>query len=150
MVTTVGNENTPEKLIENCILLEHDAIAAYEAVIERLDSAERRAQIERFRQDHLNHLDQLKGFARDHGVTPPQEGDAKQMVTTGKVQLADIMGGDGAILRAMSTNESDTVAAYSHATENPALPQEMRPMVEAALADERRHKDWMDREADAA
>ncbi|NDV02235.1 ferritin-like domain-containing protein [Pseudoroseicyclus tamaricis] len=144
MATTVGTENTAEKLIENCILLEHDAIAAYDTVIERLDSAEYKAQVSAFRDDHHAHLDALRTLAEAHGVTPPTEGDMKQMLTTGKVKLADMMGDDASILRAMSTNESDTVSAYQHASENASLPAEMAGMVETALADEKRHKAWME------
>jgi len=150
MATMVGQENSPEKLIENCMLLEHVAIAAYETVIDRLENPEFKAQVESFRQDHLSHLEALRGFATEHGVTPPTEGDMKEMLTTGKIKLADLMGGDGAILKAMSTNESDTVSAYSSAVENPQLPTSMRGMVESALADEKRHKDWMERTAQAA
>ncbi|ETX29003.1 DUF2383 domain-containing protein [Roseivivax isoporae] len=145
MVTTVGTENSTEKLIENCILLEHDAIAAYETVIDRLESTEFRARLRDFRDDHLSHLDALKAIAGEHGVAVPESGDAKEMMTTGKIKLADFVGDDGTILRAMTTNEADTVSAYEHAVANDNLPAAMRPMVESALADERRHKDWMER-----
>ena len=144
MATTVGKENSPEKLIENCLLLEHDAIAAYDAVIERLENPDHRAKIESFKRDHLQHLEALRGFAAERGVTPPGEGDMKEMLTTGKIKLANLTGGDGAILKAMSTNESDTVSAYSHAADNADLPESMRGMVEGALADEKRHKEWME------
>lgn len=147
MVTTVGQETSAAKLIENCMILEHDAIAAYDTVIARLESPEYRAQIESFRNDHQQHLQELNSFAAEHGVTPPTEGDVKQMLTTGKVKLADMTGGDGAILKAMSSNESDTIAAYSNAASNEELPPKMLPMVEKALADEKRHKDWMERTA---
>lgn len=144
MATTVGQESSPEKLIENCILLEHDAIAAYDAVIERLENPDYRSQVESFKSDHLQHLEALQGFAAEHGVTPPTEGDMKEMLTTGKIKLANLTGGDSAILKAMSTNESDTVSAYSHAADNGELPESMRGMVEGALSDEKRHKEWME------
>ena len=150
MATTVGQETSAAKLIENCIILEHDAIAAYDAVIARLESPEYQAQIESFRIDHQQHLEALNGFASEHGVTPPTEGDVKEMLTTGKVKLADMTGGDGAILKAMSTNETDMVTAYSQAASNSELPPQMQPMVEKALADEKRHKDWMERTASTA
>jgi rubrerythrin len=150
MATTVGTESTPDKLIENCLLLEHDAIAAYDTVIERLENPAYKAQIESFRNDHLQHVEKLHGFASQHGVTPPGEGDMKEMLTTGKIKLADVFGGDGAILKAMSTNESDTVSAYSQAASNTSLPAEMRGMVEQALSDEKRHKEWMERTAQAS
>jgi hypothetical protein len=48
MVTKVGNESTIDKLVTNLIYLEHDAIAAYESVIERLDDKQLGA--------HVSHL----------------------------------------------------------------------------------------------
>ena len=39
MATTIGTESNIEKLVTDLIYLEHDAIAAYDATIERLDDA---------------------------------------------------------------------------------------------------------------
>ena len=150
MVTTVGTASDLPKLIEDFIYLERDAIAAYEATIERLEDPAHKAKIEEFRQDHLRHLDELQSLAMRHGADVPLEGDAKQMLTTGKVKMAGLVGGDGMVLGAMSTNETDTVTAYSNGCDNPVVPADARPVFERGLADERRHKDWMDRAADAA
>lgn len=143
MPTTVGTENSTADLVENLLTLEHDAIAAYESTIERLDNPQYRAKIEEFRSDHGNHLQQLERIAGRLGVTPPRDGDMKQWLTTGKVALADMMG-DDAILKAMKTNEDDTVQAYEQALENAAVDAELRPILEQGLADERRHRAWMD------
>ena len=103
-----------------------------------------------FRQDHQRHLTELEGLAAKHGASFPLDGDMKQMLTTGKVKMADLVGGDGAILKAMSTNETDTVTAYSRGASNDAVPMEDRAIFERAHADEERHKAWMDAEAQAA
>ena len=150
MVTTVGTSGDMKSLIENFIYLERDAIAAYETTIERLESPEYKARIEEFRQDHLRHLDDLRQLAQRHGADIPAEGDMKQMLTTGKIKLADMMGDDAAILRAMSSNETDTVTAYGNGCDNACVPPAERAVFERGLADERRHKDWMDRTASAA
>ena len=71
------------------------------------------------------------------------EGDMKQWLTTGKVALADLAG-DNAILKAMKTNEDDTVAAYQQALDNEITGAELRPLMEKGLADERRHRAWME------
>ena len=149
MVTTVGTSNDLPKLIENFILLERDAIAAYDEVVARLEKPTYKSTIAEFRGDHLRHLSELEGLARDHGATIPKEGDAKEMLTTGKVQMADMAGGDGAILRAMSTNESDTVSAYERGSENDVVPVAAKPVFTRALEDERRHKTWMEDTAKA-
>ena len=150
MVTTVGTSTDLRTLIENFILLERDAIAAYETTIEKLESPAHKARIEEFRQDHLRHLSDLQDLAARHGADAPAEGDSKEMLTKGKVKLAGLMGGDGAVLQAMSSNETDTVTAYANGCDNAAVPVEALPVFERALADERRHKEWMDRAAQAA
>ena len=150
MVTTVGTGSDLRARIENFILLERDAIAAYEATIERLESPAHKAKTEEFLQDHLRHLDELTQLARQHGADVPIEGDMKQILTTGKVKLAGLTGGDGTVLKAMATNEADTVTAYGNGCENAVIPPEARPVFERALADERRHKEWMERTAEVA
>jgi len=143
MPTTVGTESNAPDLVKNLLVLEHDAIAAYQTTIERLDNPTYREQIESFRQDHEAHVQQLGRIADRMGIEKPTEGDMKQYLTTGKVALADIAG-DDAILKAMKTNEDDTVAAYQQALDNSVTDAELRPVVEKGLADERRHRAWME------
>lgn len=147
MATTVGTEDTINDLVTNLILLERDAIAAYESTISRLSDPALSQQVEAFRQDHLQHLDVLNEIAAETGAEAPVEGDMKQMLTTGKVALADLMG-DGAILEAMRTNEDDTVSAYERASNHPSALPKTLAFFQKALADECRHRDWMERTAD--
>jgi len=143
MPTTVGTETTAADLIKNLLILEHDAIAAYDSTIERLESAEYRQQIETFRRDHGAHVQELGRIADTMDIDKPMEGDMKQWLTTGKVALADLAG-DNTILKAMKTNEDDTVAAYQQALDNDITDAELRPLMEKGLADERRHRAWME------
>ncbi|MCR8827026.1 ferritin-like domain-containing protein [Pseudosulfitobacter koreensis] len=143
MVTTVGTENEETHLLRNLIILEHDAIAAYDSTIEKLESAEYRAKIEEFRSDHHDHVRELNALAEKLGVPSPQEGDMKQWLTTGKVAMASLAG-DSAVLGAMKTNEDDTVSAYESALNNSVATPEWRPILEKGLADERRHRAWME------
>lgn len=148
MATTVGNETAFDDLVANLILLEHDAIAAYESTVERLSDPSLSSHIESFRQDHLQHLEVLNEMARQAGIDAPVEGDMKQMLTTGKIAMADLLG-DGAILKAMKTNEDDTVTAYERASSHSDVIPESRAFFEKALADERRHREWMQRTAES-
>ncbi|MGF9694135.1 MULTISPECIES: DUF2383 domain-containing protein [unclassified Rhizobium] len=148
MVTMVGNESSIEKLVTNLIYLERDAIAAYESCIERLDDKQLSSQIAAFRQDHLQHLDVLNEMARELGAEAPTEGDMKQMLTTGKIALADMLG-DAAILKAMKTNEDDTVTAYERASQHQDAIPKSKAFFEKALHDEQRHRAWMDSTAKA-
>jgi hypothetical protein len=146
MVTTVGTENTFEKLVTNLLILEHDAIAAYDSTIEKLEDAGKKAKIAEFRADHAAHVEELRRIASTLGVAAPAEGDMKQYLTTGKVALASIMG-DGPILKAMSTNEIETKMAYDHAAKNDAAPADAQVFFRKAFDDESRHKAWMDANA---
>jgi rubrerythrin len=150
MVTTVGTGSDFRTVVENMIVFEHDAIAAYTATIERLDSATHKAKVTEFRGDHERHLRELHEMARACGANIPAEGDMKELLTTGKVKLANLIGGDSALLKAMSSNENDTIQAYKQASENGAVPPEHRPMFQRGLEDERKHQAYMDSAAQQA
>lgn len=143
MATTVGTESDFQSLITNLIYLERDAIAAYESTIEKLSDSTLSQQVQEFLGDHRQHLALLNELAQQTGAEAPVEGDMKQMLTTGKVAFANLMG-DGAILKAMKTNEDDTVAAYDNASLNEVAPPDAKAFFEQALRDEQRHRTWFD------
>jgi rubrerythrin len=142
MVTMVGTQNSNESLVKSLLNLEHDAIEAYDETIERLEDSMYAQKVSEFKQDHLKHVEKLSAIARQLGVEIP-DGTAKAMLTKGKIVIADLMG-DDAILMAMKTNEYDTVAAYENALKKDFLTAELRACCEQGLADERKHRDWMD------
>jgi rubrerythrin len=148
MVTIVGTETTLPNLVENLLLLEHDAIAAYDQTIQRLENQSYKQKIADFKADHDRHVQELTQLATAVGAKPYREGDAKQMLTTGKVALASIMG-DSAILTAMRSNEEDTVTAYERASRHTEATPEARTIFERAHADELRHREWMSNAASA-
>jgi rubrerythrin len=144
MVTTVGLENQLEGLIADLIQLEIDAIAAYETTIDKLENPTFKAKIGEFRGDHMRHLQELNELADKYGIPAPTKGDAKQMLTTGKIQLASMVS-DKTILKAMKTNEDDTVTAYERASRHEAVVDDAeRGLFRRALADEMRHREWME------
>ena len=143
MATTVGNEGDIAGLVTDLIYLERDAIAAYESTIEKLSDRALSEQVQRFLADHNQHLTVLNEMARELGTDAPREGDMKQMLTTGKIALANLMG-DAAILKAMKTNEDDTVTAYERAARHRDAVPKSGAFFEKALADEQRHRDWME------
>jgi len=93
--------------------------------------------------DHESHVSELTRLAGAIGTTAPQEGDAKQYLTTGKVALASLIG-DKTVLKAMSTNEIETKMAYDQASKNETATPDARAFFQKAFADESRHKEWMD------
>ena len=143
MVTFVGTESAFAELVKNLILLEHDAIAAYNSCIERLGDPRFKDQLSSFKNDHTYHLQVLNRIASEVGTDAPTEGGMKQYLTTGKLALVNIFG-DKALLRAMKTNEDDTVAAYEGAARHQDALPESKAFFLAACEDERRHRDWME------
>ena len=142
MVTTIGTEADVGMLVYDLIALDYDAIAAYEAAIERLDDEGYRRALASFRDDHVRHTQNLAPFLAERGAEVPQGGDSKQILTTGKVMFANLFG-DKAILEAMRTNEDDTNTAYGRAVEHSDVTPELRQVLEQNLADERRHCAWI-------
>jgi rubrerythrin len=143
MVTMVGNEADIKDLVRNLLYLEHDAIAAYDSCTQRLESRELASQMAAFKEDHLQHVRVLTEIALELGIKAPIEGDLKQMLTTGKIALADLMG-DRAILKAMKTNEDDTVTAYERAARHEGAIPATKAFFLTAHQDEEKHRAWMD------
>ena len=148
MATMFVNESSIEKLVTSLIYLEHDAIAAYDSTIDKLKDEAFKTQVTSFREDHRRHLSTLQEMARQAGAEIPAEGDAKQILTTGKVAMANMFG-DSAILKEMKTNEDDTVTAYKRACGLDYALLESKAFFMKALHDEERHRSWFENAAKA-
>lgn len=143
MATLVGKEDNLEDLLQDLIELDYDAIAAYEAAIERLDNVEYQQKLRGFCEDHRRHTTNLAPFLTRLGEEVPDGADAKSLLTKGKVVLADLMG-DEAIIKAMKTNEEDTNTAYERAVKHADVTPEIRQVLQSNLEDERTHRAWME------
>ena len=60
------------------------------------------------------------------------------------------MMGDSAILKAMKTNEDDTVTAYERASQHADAVEKSKAFFAKALGDERRHRSWMEERSQRA
>jgi uncharacterized protein (TIGR02284 family) len=127
--------------LNDLIKLDYDAIAAYQAAIERLDNAGYKKQLTEFLGDHKNHVEELAKAVRSEGGTPPTEGGAMKILTKGKVVIAGLVG-DDAILKAMRVNEGVTNTKYEEAVEA-SYPEQIQTVLRKGLADEQRHRDWI-------
>ena len=65
------------------------------------------------------------------------------MLTQGKVAMGALFG-DKAILKAMKSNEDDTNTAYERAIKHKDIDNAAGPVLERGLADERRHRQWIE------
>lgn len=145
MASKIGTEEDATTLIRNLIHLDHDAVDAYAAAIDRLEAAGRKQQLREFKADHERHIEALGRIGTARGIEVPKGGDIKRFLTQGKVAIGELMGDKG-ILRAMQSNEEDTTTAYDRAAERDDLDAELRAAIDAAQADEHRHKAWIETE----
>ncbi|MEX1198550.1 MAG: DUF2383 domain-containing protein [Pseudohongiellaceae bacterium] len=127
--------------LNNLIELDYDAIAAYQAAIERLETDAYKMKLTEFLGDHERHTVELGKLVAGEGGKPSSEGDAKKFLTKGKVVMADLAG-DEAILKAMKSNEEQTNSKYEDAVEQ-GYPENIQKVLQRGLADERRHKAWL-------
>ena len=143
MTTRVGLEPDFMTAIKNLIELDYDAIAAYDAAIDRLDKEGFRKAFRDFRKDHEKHIEGLSAFLKSKEEVPPTGPSAKSYLTQGKVILANLMG-DLTILKAMRTNEIDTTTAYGRINNYEDIPKEIRGILKQGLEDEKRHLAWLE------
>lgn len=143
MATMVAKDREVVKLLKELIVLDLDAIEAYDAAVDRLATAGDRDQLVRFRQDHQRHVGELSELVRSFGEEPPGQADFRRILTMGKVVLAGLLD-DESILRAMKSNEDDTNQAYERAVAHTGLPERVLPVLRANLGDERRHRAWIE------
>jgi len=131
------------KLLGDLVEVDFDAISAYDTAINRLEDREAKQRLQEFKADHERHVRDLQATIDRLGGSPPVEGDMKAVLTKGKVALG-AMSGDTAILQAMKSNEDETNTAYEEAVEHPDASPEIRELLERNLADERRHRAWLE------
>jgi len=136
------NEADVNKKLHNLIELDYDAIAAYRAAIDRIEDTAYKSKLVEFMGDHERHVTEFSGIIHKQGGTPPDSGDFKQVLTGGKVKIADTVGGDEAILKAMLANEEQTNSKYESMVEE-KFPAPVLKLLEKGLADERGHRAWI-------
>lgn len=133
------------KTLNELIQLDFDAIEAYELAIAKLESAGYRNPLTRFSEDHRRHVRELSLLVQGYLGKPATGPDLKRLLTKGKVFIADLFGDDKAILMAMYANEKVTNKAYEAALEGIGEGKpEARVQLESNLADERRHRAWLE------
>jgi uncharacterized protein (TIGR02284 family) len=143
MVTTVGTERGFINMLGDLMALDQDAIAAYEAAISRIDDSGFRRMLKEFKADHDRHVTELRDLIAHLGGAPSAGAGLKSMLTQGKVAMGALLG-DKAILKAMKSNENDTNTAYERALKHQDIETAAVAVLERGLADERRHRAWIE------
>ena len=141
---SIGKEENLVDTLKHLIALDYDAISAYQASVDRLESSRYRRALREFMTDHWRHIQELTPIVSEFGEAAPTHADAKVVLTKGKVLIGQIAGDKG-ILSAMRSNEDDTNLAYENSCARIDVPVNIREIFQRALMDERRHKAWLDR-----
>lgn len=145
MVTFVGTQEDFAESIKNLIELEYDTIEAYEEAISRLEVESNKLKLREFCQDHEQHVLALSELLLNHKEqVPVKSGIIKNWISKGKVIIADLIG-DSSILLAMASNETDTNKAYERMNARHDRWDDSKEILKIALADEKMHKEWLDK-----
>ncbi len=139
-----------EKLISSLndlLMLDHDAVDAYEQAVKRIDNAYCRGQLQAFQADHRRHIVDLKACIVRYEGRPRDRGDVKGFFMKGMTAL-QAMAGDEMALKAMQSNEKLTNSRYEEASHEVSFPDDVRDLIAKNRADEVRHLDWIHRALD--
>src|SRR6059058_5771194 len=98
--------------MEVLIDLDREAIQAYDAAIARLNNRALRSALDRFKRDHIHHIDALTVELRNLGVTPPER---TQLPPPKGLLAVSAIRGDSATLNAISANVRLNTDAYEDA-----------------------------------
>lgn len=120
-----------------------DAIAAYEAAIDRVDDKDARIQLKVLCDENKNHTVALNRFLSQRGENPVTGPDSMKLLTKGKVVLADMIS-DEKIIEAMVSNEKQMIKKYREALEMDGLTAQERSILAKHHNDEKRHQAWLE------
>lgn len=134
------------KVLSDLTQLDIDAVYAYEEALKQIDDQEVYRNIESFRTDHLQHIQDLSKLIEYYGETPPSPTkDLKGYFIEGMTMLRSLTGTKGA-LSAMESNEKTTNKNYKTALEeNPNLPGDVVFLLNKNYEDEKRHLEYIQR-----
>ncbi len=144
--TTGTRMATTEEVLEglnDLLQLDHDAVAAYEVAMSKLEDRDHADQIAGFRRDHERHIRELNEAIAELGGTPRNAPHATGPFKAALQGLAAV-GGDKGLLIAFRTNELQVRNKYdSYASKALLWPAETKRLVDRAALDEERHYRWV-------
>jgi uncharacterized protein (TIGR02284 family) len=143
---TMPNESAQPLIatLNNLIVLDFDAVSAYQAAIERLEGGLYKRTLRKFLGDHERHIEELSPLVHELGGRAPVRSDVRTLLTLGKLIVGQLAG-DRGILSALDGNEDDTNEAYAAACRRLDAPAHVQTVLLRSLADERRHRAWLER-----
>jgi ElaB/YqjD/DUF883 family membrane-anchored ribosome-binding protein len=129
--------------LNDLLQLDHDAIAAYDVAIEKLEDRDHASQIAGFRRDHERHIRELNELVLRLGGTPKNEPHLTGPFKTAMQSLGGLAGDKGLLL-AWRTNELQVRTKYDHYASRAMLwPPDVKRVIDGAALDEERHYAWV-------
>lgn len=135
------SENLINRL-NDLLMLDHDAVDAYEQAISRINNTYAREKLREFQSDHRRHITDLTECIRDLGGAPQNRRDVKGFFIKGMTAIQSMMS-DEMALKAMQTNENLTNSKYRDALNDVSMPEEVADVVRRNYSDEQRHLAWI-------
>jgi ElaB/YqjD/DUF883 family membrane-anchored ribosome-binding protein len=147
-LTGVGGSHAPalqEVLdgLNDLLQLDHDAIAAYDVAIAKLEDRDHADQIAGYRRDHERHVRELNELVARLGGTPANHPHATGPFKTALQSLGGLAGDKG-LLMAFRTNELAVRTKYdAYASRAMLWPPDVKRIIDGAALDEERHYAWV-------
>jgi len=147
-LTGVGGTHAPalqEVLdgLNDLLQLDHDAIAAYDVAIAKLEDRDHADQIAGYRRDHERHVRELNELIARLGGTPANHPHVTGPFKTALQGLGGLAGDKG-LLMAFRTNELAVRTKYdSYASKAMLWPPDVKRTIDGAALDEERHYAWV-------
>ncbi len=131
------------KDLKDLAQLDIDACEAYKQALKHIQEEEIYEAIKGFRDDHVQHVEDLSTFIIRFGDHPPAfTQDFKGYLIEGFTALRSLTGTEGA-LKAMRMNEVLTNTTYKKAL-SWDLPEEIKAVIEKNYDDEKRHIQYIE------
>jgi uncharacterized protein (TIGR02284 family) len=127
--------------LNDLLMLDHDAVRAYTAAIDRISIPFLQEKLTSFRTDHERHISDLTALILKFGGTPKSHQDLKGPFIQGVTAMRSMMGDEQA-LKAMKGNEQLTNKKYAEALQRD-LPPEAEKVIRRNYQDEVRHLAWL-------
>ncbi|HEV7591126.1 MAG TPA: DUF2383 domain-containing protein, partial [Longimicrobium sp.] len=147
-LTGVGGTHAPalqEVLdgLNDLLQLDHDAIAAYDVAIAKLEDRDHADQIAGYRRDHERHVRELNELVARLGGTPANHPHVTGPFKTA-LQSLGALAGDRGLLMAFRTNELAVRTRYdAYASRAMLWPHDVKRTIDGAALDEERHYAWV-------
>lgn len=144
MVTLVGTQGNFATALKELVQLEYAATDAYDAAINGLENPAYKIKLSEFKEDNDRHIKEISNLLKKNKHEVPDKSIlGKQLITTGKVILANMVG-DYTILHAIKSNATDTNIAYKRMKNHKDKWADAQEIIKNGLQDEQRHKAWLE------